>query len=374
MAQNIIIISRSLEYGGAERQLVEVACGLHRLGHPVHVITFYSGGPLLPILLEAGVKVIEINKKGRWDIITFFSRLVRALHTIKPTHLYAFLGVPCIISVFLKLIFPAVKLIWGVRASGMDLSQYDWLSRISYRLECFLSVFPALIIANSHSGKEYAVSKGFPRQKMAVVPNGIDTDKFRCLRDLGKQLRKEFGVSSDEIFIGHVARLDPVKDHFTFLKAAEILSEKHNNVKFLCVGDGPDDYKNQLVDFSRSLCLSEKLFWAGARQDMVSIYNAFDLVLLSSSSEGFPNVVGEAMACGVPCVVTNVGDTAWIVGDTGVVVSSQDPIALAQGVEDLMGKLESNKMAISLTSRERICMNFGLSTMIQQTADLLEGV
>ena len=370
----IQFLTRSLEYGGAERQLVELARGLKQNGHEVLVIVFYPGGALSSQLVEAGITIVSLDKGGRWDVVPFFLRLLRVVRALHPQILYAFLGVPCILSVFVKMFVPDLKIVWGVRASNIDLSRYDRLSRFAYRMECALSDFADLIIANSHAGRDYALANGFPLKKVVVVPNGIDTDKFQPYRIDGEPLRKEWGITPGEKLVGLVARLDPVKDHPTFIKAAGLLAARCEGVRFVCVGDGPAEYRQRLEELSHLAGIKERIVWAGERQDMKAVYNAFDVAVLSSCSEGFPNVVGEAMACGVPCVVTQVGDTAWIVGDEGVVVPPQNPDALAEGLIEILKKLETEHTTLTEHARSRICNFFGLEAMVNKTADLLAGI
>ena len=152
---------------------------------------------------------------------------------------------------------------------------------------------------------------------MAVIPNGIDTSRFREMPGSGARLRALWGVRDDQILIGLVGRLDYMKDHPTFLRAAAKLTHHNDSVRFVCVGGGPISYAAQLKDLSSELGLHDRIVWAGDQDDMPSVYSALDLLVSSSSGEGFSNVIGEAMACGVPCVVTDVGDSALIVGETG---------------------------------------------------------
>ncbi|HXY53915.1 MAG TPA: glycosyltransferase [Nitrospirota bacterium] len=363
----IVFLIRSLEVGGAEQQLVEMSRGFKLKGHDVSVLVFYPGGLLTASLAEAGIPVIPLEKKGRWDVFAFMNRLFTVLRDQRAEYLYAFLGVSCILSVIVKRFIPKIKIVWGVRAGYMDLAQYDFLSRLLYRLECRLSRYADLIIANSHAGREYAIKKGFPSDKTIVVPNGIDTDRFRPLREEGVLTRKEWKVEPQELLIGLVARLDPMKDHPTFLRAATILVKERNNVKFVCVGDGQESYKQELFRLAINSGLEGRIIWAGARKDMPSVYNAFDVAVLSSYGEGFPNVVGEAMACDVPCVVTNVGDSALIVGETGVVVKPQDANALASGIERMLSKLEQAGAKEPFMARKRIYEYFSVESMVSQT-------
>ncbi|NLU50543.1 MAG: glycosyltransferase [Syntrophomonadaceae bacterium] len=367
----ITFLTRSLDYGGAERQLVTLAKGLHERGHRVVVLVFYANGPLEKELYDAGVTVRVLDKKGRWDVAGFLCRLVHAVVHDKPDIVHGYLGIPNILTVLLKPIFSGTRMVWGVRASNMDLARYDWLSRLSYQLECMLSRFADLIITNSHAGFDYAAKNGFPKSKMVVIPNGIDTDRFRPDPEAGRLLRMEWGVADNEKLIGLVGRLDPMKDHPTFLRAAALLRNERKDVRFVCVGDGATDYRKKLQALGKELGLEECLIWAGTRGDMFAVYNALDIASSTSYGEGFPNVIGEAMACGVPCVVTDVGDSSWIVGDVGVVVPPRDPHALAAGLKIALAQWP-NKGGFS--GRDRISHCFSVQLLIHATENALRDV
>lgn len=365
---NITFLIRSLDYGGAEWQLVVLAKGLHGRGHNVVVLVFYANGTLEKELYDAGVTVRVLDKKGRWDVAGFLWRLFRVVAQDKPDIIHGYLGIPNILTVLLKPIFPGIRMVWGVRASNMDLKRYDWLSRLSYRLECMLSRFADLIITNSHAGFDYAAKNGFPKSKMLVIPNGIDTDRFRPDPSAGRLLRMEWGIADDEKLIGLVGRLDPMKDHSTFLRAAALLRNERKDVRFVCVGDGASGYREKLQALGRELGLEDCLIWAGARGDMLAVYNALDIASSSSYGEGFPNVIGEAMACGVPCVVTDIGDSAHIVGDAGIVVPPKDPAALAAGLKLALCRWSTRE---SFPGRERIVSFFSVRLLVQTTEKVL---
>ena len=197
------------------------------------------------------------------------------------------------------------------------------------------------------------------------IPNGIDTEWFRSDPEARQRIRTEWGLTESEKLIGLVGRLDPMKDHPTFLRAAAMLSQERGDVRFVCVGDGPTDYRRELSALGKELGLTQRLIWAGVREDIPAVYNALDIVTSSSSyGEGFPNVVGEAMACEVPCVATDVGDSAWIVGETGVVVSPKDPEALAAGWKTSLARHGSE---MALEARLRVEENFSVERLIEQT-------
>lgn len=367
----IAFLIRSLNYGGAERQLVVLAKGLYDRGHDVVVMVFYPGGPLENELHDGGVRVRVLDKGGRWDVLGFLLRLVLVLREEKPDVLHGYLGVPNILAVLMKPFFRRVRVVWGVRASNMDLSRYDWFARVTYKIECRLARFADLIIANSYAGKDYAVRHGFPKDKIVVIPNGIDTERFRPAPAARARVRAEWGVPESEILIGLVARLDPMKDHPTFLKAAALLAQERADVRFVCVGDGPKDYKLGLRKMAEDLGLANCLIWAKARGDMSSVYNALDIATSSSYSEGFSNVIAEAMACGVPCVVTDVGDSKLLLGNTGRTVLPASPQILAEALHKLIMLPKPERIAMGQLARGRILNRFSVSMLSEQTAGIL---
>jgi glycosyltransferase involved in cell wall biosynthesis len=253
----------------------------------------------------------------------------------------------------------------------MDPSRYDWLTRVIYRVEALLSGHADLIIANSEAAAEYGRTKGFPKDRMVVIPNGIDTDRFRPDPEVGREVQAAWGINDNTRVVGLVGRLDPMKGHPVFLHAAARLAPRQPDVQFICVGDGPEDYQKTLWELTHQLGLDSRLTWNGAQNDICSTLNAFDLLCSSSVfGEGFPNVVGEAMACGVPCVVADVGDSRRIVGDAGIVVEPDNPDALARGLEKMLGFLEENPTStkdIQKRARERILDNYGLDELIETT-------
>jgi len=351
----IFFLIRSLDYGGAERQLVLLSKGLRARGYDVVVGIFYSGGPLEKELLEAGVRIRPLNKRGRWEIFGFLFRLLQAVREERPDVLHGYLSDPNMLAVILKPWFPSMKVVWGVRSSNLDFGHYDWLVWVGFKLSCRLARFADCIIANSHVGRDYHICQGYPFEKMAVIPNGIDTERFCPDPAARGRIRSGWGVTENETLIGLVARLDPIKEHPTFLKAAALLMEHRKDVRFVCAGGGPKPYRQILQTLAGTLGLTERLIWTGTCHDMPAVFNALDIAIsCSSSGEGLSNVIGEAMACGVPCVVTNVGDSAWVVGDRGDVVPTKDPVALKNAIERLLDQRPHTPAEIRLCIVERL--------------------
>jgi glycosyltransferase involved in cell wall biosynthesis len=201
---------------------------------------------------------------------------------------------------------------------------------------------------------------------MVVIPNGIDTERFFFDPISRVQLRSEWGVTNEEKLIGLVGRLDPVKDHQTFLEAAAMLIGKGLRLRVVCIGDGPADYEASLKTVAESLGLNPYITWIKSRINVSPVYSALDLLVSSAYLEGFSNVIGEAMACGVPCVVTDVGDSRLIVGDQGFVVPPKDSKSLFSAMEKSL-HIKHDPSLI----RKRIVDHFSANILVSHTENLL---
>jgi glycosyltransferase involved in cell wall biosynthesis len=364
----VALIIRSLDRGGAERQAVTLAKVLDKKRFDTTILTFYPGGALERELDGNGVRLISLGKRGRWDLPAFLGRLTYHLRRLRPDVIHSYLDIPNLLAVCARPFCGRPAVIWGCRSSKADLDNYDWLRRSGSSLERKLAQFPDRIVVNSHAGLHHLLSQGFPAQKLVLIHNGFDTEQFHPDGEARNKVRREWGIANDKILVGLVARFDPIKDYETFLRAASLVNNTRPDVRFVCVGNGPEDYWKRLKQLSERLALAEKISWVGMRADMSDVYNAFDINVSSSTSEGFPNVVGEAMACGVPCVVTDAGDSALLVGDTGFVSPCQDPQALAT---NLISCIESDRKYLGLKARRRIEENWNVGRLAEETEKVI---
>jgi glycosyltransferase involved in cell wall biosynthesis len=366
----ICLLIYKLDFGGAQRQIVELSKALAEAGHDVILMSCYDGGVFSEdIKSHAKVKYISLNKKGSWDVFGFLFCFLLELRKIRPDVIYGFLSLANIISVFAKILLPKVKVVFGVRASNMDLKKYGLSIRIAFQLECILSRFADSVIANSVAGKVEYQKVFSSSHEIRVVQNVINAEIFKP--DPGKRVkqRTSWNVSDKDILIGIAGRVDPMKGYSVFLQAAAIAVQKHQNVYFVCVGDGPEVYAMELKVLANELGVSDRIIWTGFNQDMSQVYNALDMFTSASFfGEGFSNAVGEAMATGIPCVVTDVGDSALIVGDTGIVVFPGDPVSLASGWEEF---LSEKKNINSQKIRKKIVDEFDLKKLIKRTEKIL---
>jgi glycosyltransferase involved in cell wall biosynthesis len=368
----LVLLIRSLDIGGAERQLVALARGLHKLGHEVHVFTFYPSGVLRGDLEAAKIPVTSLGKRGRWDVASFVRRLISALRYENPAALYSFLTTANLIGLLAARLAGVPRVAWGVRASNVDLSQYDRFCRFELWLSGKLARYASTIICNSDAGAAYHSSLGYPADKMTLIHNGIDTDRF-CFDEVGRErVRREWGLSPTDLAIGLPARLHPMKDHETALRALALLCVDIPNVKLVCVGHGL--LNASLCELSRQLKIEGQVIWAGARSDMPAVYSAFDISSSSSSDgEGFSNAIAEAMACERVCVVTDVGDSAMIVGETGWILPARALKVLAEDWRRALTLTVTERAAMGSLARQRIIENFSVERMVKRTLEALQG-
>ena len=240
-----------------------------------------------------------------------------------------------------------------IEADGLSLG-----TRTVIRLGALASrAIPSKIIYGSNAAALAHTRHGYPADASVVIPNGIDVERFRPDEQHRSSIRTELGFADDAIVVGLVGRFDPLKDHRTFIEAAARVP----GVVFVLAGDGITSDNIDLMTWIRDAGIERHTHLLGRRMDIERVTAAFDVAVLSSYSEGFPNVVAEAMACGVPCVVTDVGDAAEIVADTGVVVPPRDAAALAAGIIQLISEDRRQRGA---RARARIESEYSLDAMV----------
>lgn len=260
--------------------------------------------------------------------------------------------------------------LWNIRGTLID--QDKRLSRLAIWLSGKLSFGPDRIVNNSlASAIEHERRLGFPAAKRVILPNGFDIATFCPSADARRSLRAELKLADDALLVGLIGRYHPMKDHANFVHAARLLAISHPCVHYVLAGEEVHAENRALTHLLMQHDLGRRVHLLGPREDVPRVTAALDISVLSSSSgEGFPNVIGEAMSCGVPCVVTDVGDSALIVGDTGRIVPPRDVEALARALADLVDMEASERAALGMRARERIAKNYSLASVVQQYEQL----
>lgn len=367
----LLFFIRALTVGGSQRQLALLATGLSRRGHDVAVAVLYGGGALESMLGGSAVRLLPIDKAGRWQIVRPAMRLARLFAAERPDVIYAFLPTQTTLSALLLPPRRSTRLVFALRGQQVELRRYDWLHRVVHVSEAWLSRRADLTIANAQSVRADAIRRGFPLDRIAVVPNGIDTESLRPDAEAGRRWRRRWGVGETDFVVGMVARLDPMKDHRSFLEAAALFAREHRDARFVCVGDGPAGYRAAFVAQAQSLGLKDRLTFTGEVAPVTEAINAFDIATSSSAfGEGFSNAIAEAMACGIPVVATEVGDARSIIGDCGELVPPCEPGRLSAAWANLRRRLAEDTF-LRQRARDRIVTRFGVEAMIEASERIL---
>lgn len=357
----VLMLIRSLAVGGAERQLTSLASGLAARGHTVAVHVQRS--EIAPVhgaaLRSSGV---EISHGG-------YLRALRRARAFRPEVVYGFGPGPNVLATLLRPLTRSCSVVWSILGSERDTGSFTWRGRLVYDLERRFSRVPRLIIANSTAGVRAAVARGLPEASIVLILNGIDTEHFAPAPAARQPVRGGWTVGPEQTLVGVVARLHPAKGHATFLRAAALVADP--NLRFVMIGSGPEEQREALRAVEREVGLSSGVIWAGERHDMPAVYSGLDLMCLPSETEGFPNVIGEAMACGVPCVVTDVGDAASIVGDLGFIAPPRDERSLAGALANAVARRSEDQDRWSAAVRARIVGQFSKDLMVTATEQAL---
>lgn len=367
----VAFLSTGLGTGGAEMALLRLLPAFRVRGIDAMVVSLRSQGTIGPRLQAEGIPVAALDLPGIVAAASAWTRLLGCLRSFSPTLLHGWMyhGNLAALAAAGRLGLPVA---WGIRQS-LGLGTRDkWLTRRIIGAGARLSRRADLIVYNSAVSRTQHESRGYEAARAVVVPNGFDTEAWRPDATLRLQVRAELGIGPDVPVVAQVARYHPGKDYPTLLRAAAQVIAGHPAARFLLVGEGIDGTNEALMQLVRDMKLEEKALMLGRRDDIARLLAAVDIAVLSSAGmEGFPNAIGEAMSCGIPCVGTRVGDLPYLIGDTGEVVPASDPQALAAALMRLVSMPPADRRALGARARARIVDNFSIEEIAGRYANLL---
>lgn len=375
----ILFLIRSLGVGGAERQLAILAIALQKAGHAVTVACLYDvEGPLKKQLQDGGVAYHVFSKKGRWDIFGFVTSLYRYIRTLSPDILHSYMPLQNILALGLKPFIKA-KVVCGVRVAMSDFRVYDCFTQFIYWFERKIIRFADAVISNSQAAVKIYSDHGARVNHFHAISNGVDFEKFFYDLESGKAFRKQYSLSDDVYLVGLVGRFDPQKNYPLFLKGAQKVFKKEKSVHFVCVGDKESASFPIYRALADELGIEKNVTWIDKPSDIGALYNALDLLCLTSRFEGFPNVLVEALACGTPCLSTDVGDSALILNDPdlGGVVPSDDLPSYVKALEGFIaqgGESLAKKERKAHKRRDSVLERFSIEVLQQKTETVLRSV
>lgn len=369
-------IITSFNTGGAEAMTLKL---LQTLNPTVKscVIVLMERGTLSAQLDALNIPVYYLGlKRGRLPSLNAVWQLVSIARKLSPDVVQGWMYhgnlAACLVTIILG---KQPGLIWNIRQTLSASNQGNYLTSRIIKISASLSNMPSKIIYNSLVSVAQHEEIGYQNENHLVIPNGFDLNIFKPDAKQKQQLRKKLGVSPNTKLIGHVARFHPMKDHNSMLRAARMVLNKRRDVCFVFAGWKINMDNLQVMRLIQDLNLEEHVILLGERSNTAQIMASLDFFVSSSAwGEGFPNVVGEAMATGVPCVVTDVGDSGYVVGEFGSVVKPANSSALANSILEMLEHSPKAYNDLSVGSRERVARMFSLEQVSDTYLNLYKSV
>ena len=358
----------SLNVGGAQMDLYKAITRFNPERISSTVVSLVPPGKIGKLIEDQGIPVLSVDMRpGRPNPLALF-RLAAILRRFQPHILQTYLYHADLLGFLAGKLSRVPIILWNLKQSSMDFSRYRPTSGFTVWLCARLSRGVKRILVNSLSGLKAHAALGYDAERMVMAPNGFEMTRFQPHPASYREVREELGIPSDARLVGILARFDPQKDHETFLKAAPLILAAHPETYFLMTGNGVAQDNPAFTKLLQANPVDpERLFILGERTDMPRLLASLDVFVSSSAfGEGMPTVIGEAMACGVPCVATDVGDSALMVGETGLLVRPRDPEELARAVGQVLAWPPAERFQRSQAARVRIQERFDIGKIAAQ--------
>jgi len=360
-------IITTLGPAGAETMLCRIISGMDGSLFENEVVSLTGILDLAGSMERIGVRVRSLGMKRTVPNPLLLMRLAGWIRESKPDVIHTWMYHANLIGALAARVAGNVPVVWAIHHNGFD-------SRVDKRRTMLVSracaslsrKIPARIVCCSEASLHLHKALGYAHDKLEVIPNGFDLELVKPDPAARASLRSELGLPADALLIGLAARFHPHKDHRNFIRAAALLHEQKPEVRFVLCGLDITWQNKQLSEWIEAAGLRSCCNLLGVRQDMPRLFAAMDIATTTSRSESFPVVIGEAMACGTPCVVTDVGDSSMIVGQTGAVVGPGDPEALASAWRKLIDAGFEVRLRLGMAARQRIQEHFSLSMIVER--------
>lgn len=348
--------------------------GLEREGFRQSVISLTHRGIYGELIEATGTPLRTLGMTGITAMACGLPKLYRALGSLKPDIVQTWLYHADLLGLLAARLGGKAAVVWNIRCAVLEPGDVPYSTRWLVQLLALLSGWPDAILFNSAAGLEAHRAIAYRPRRSKVISNGFDIDEWRPDSNRREKFRTEIGVAEDVFVVGMVARYHRMKDHHCFLSAAAKICSSCTDARFVLAGTDIAWNNDALVADIDRLGLRDRVVLLGARDDIQTVMAGLDCLVLTSTSEGFPNVIGEAMAAGVPCVATDVGDAQVIMGDTGTIAAVGDFAAVAEGVLKLMAAGREERSALSVRCRARIAENFLIDGVVACYAEFYRGI
>ena len=361
ITRKILHIITDLDAGGAEQMLYNLLNSMADSQYSSSVISLRDIGAVGVQIQEKGIPVFSVNMSPDGPDVKAISRLKKLIRQAQPDIVQTWMYHANLVGGLLGRFSGCSHVVWGIHHHDLSHQYNRRRTLVVARLGAVLSnVVPEKIVVCSRKALQAHADFGYSTKKMEYIPNGFDLTRFRRLSDSRKKLHIELGLDESIPLIGMAARFHPLKDHLNFIKAAAIARIAIPKVQFLLCGKDINRDNIKLVSWIQEEGLQNVIHLLDVRTDIPYIFSGLDVGTLTSKSEAFPNVVGEMMSTGLPCVVTDAGDSAEIVGETGYVVPAENPEALSDAWIKMLQLTEKERTALGYAAQERIKSKFSL--------------
>jgi glycosyltransferase involved in cell wall biosynthesis len=356
-----------LDVGGAERFLCRlIEAHRHHPRYEHRVISLTGKGALGPALEASGIPVSTLGMRRLTDAPRTYRRLVRLLRAHRPDVLQCWMYYADLLGGLAARRLGIRNVLWGIRNSHFE-SGGTRLKRMIRKVCAWGShYFPTTVVCVADSALDVHAHAGYDRSRMQVIHNGYDPAGFTFSSTHRKQLRDALGIHEDGLIVGSVGRYSPAKDHASFIRAAAIVGQRMEHVRFLLVGRGLTKDNAAVTALIAATGMPERFLLLGERSDVAACMSAMDVFCLHSTTEGFPNVLGEAMCIGLPCVSTDVGDARLLLGETGMTVNGATPDDLARTLGDMLRLSPVQRRALGAQARQRIVDRYTLGHAVRK--------
>jgi glycosyltransferase involved in cell wall biosynthesis len=366
----IVHLISGLGVGGAELTLQSLVRDLEKRGHVSIIISLSELGEIGKELRASGYQVIALG----WRSNTFpplgFLHLVRRIRKLKPNILQTWMYHADFVGALVALVSPGLRLIWNVRGTGVDRYDLPWRTRLLIRVNAWLSRIPNAVVFNSRRGHSAHRQLGYHMKSSEVIVNGIQGDRFIFDIEAGQRIRQELNLPGHVLLLGTVGRYHPVKGFDLLIQAFSMVAKDHSEIHLVMIGKDLVPQNNELALLIDQEGLIDRVKFVGVQSNLNGWYSAMDAFVLSSLSEGFPNVVVEAMACQTPCIVTDVGDSAEIVGQLGMITNPGDVVSLAKAIRSIIALSPQERTVRGTSSRQRVLELFSFDVMVDRYENL----
>lgn len=367
----ILHIITGLSTGGAEIMLLNLLAAT-RPNQSQLVVSLKDEGTIGPRIRELGVPVYALRLQ-KWAPNPFGTLpMISLARRFKPQIIQGWMYHGNLMASLAAIwMGRPTPVLWGVQQSIVKAGSFGPTTAVVIRFGAWLSKHPSTIIYASKTGAKQHEDQGFHPRNQVVIPNAIDCEAFQPDKTNARQIREELGFDSDTVLIGQVARFHPMKDHAGFLRAAGAVSRRYPQARFVLIGTNVTIEQPMLRRLVEEQRLQGRVALLGERSDMPRLTAGLDIACSPSAwGEAFSLAIGEAMACGIPCVVTDVGDSAYIVADTGLSVPPSDPRALAEAIARLIDGGATHRQQLGMAARKRIENKFSLPEVARRYQDL----